>query len=132
MVPWLPDSGIKMVIVLRPMWYDEVTPCIFSAQLGVSVTELQGGLAYTMVQACPHGCVLSVKMIGLGTFDISCGIHQTIERVHWDGHNAAEILHKEAVGTPLAGIVPGLESIAHLPEVNVYVLDEVVDLAGAV
>ena len=32
----------------------------------------------------------------------------------------------------LASIVPGLESIACLPEINIYVLDEVVDLVGAV
>ena len=123
-VSWLQDSGIQQVIVLHPMGYNEVTPCIFSVLLGISVTELQGGSAYTMVQVCPHGTVLSVKMIGLGTFDISGGIHQTIGRVHWDGHNATEIVHKEAIGMPLASIVPGLESIMHLLEVDLYVLDE--------
>ena len=130
-VPWLQDSGIQSVVVLHPAGYDEVTACIFSALLGISVTELQGGTAYTMVQACPHGIVPSVKMIGLGTFDVSGGIHQTIGRVCWDGHNAAEIVHKEAIGTPLAGVVPGLESVVRLEEVDIYVLDEVVDLAGA-
>ena len=114
------------------MGYDEVTPCIFSALLGISVTELKGGLAYTTVQAHPHGTVPSVKMIGLDAFDVSGGAHQTIGRVCWDGHNAAEIVHKEAIGTPLAGIAPSLESVMCLPEVNLYVLDEVVDLAGAV
>ena len=114
------------------MGYDEVTPCIFSVLLGISVTELQGGSAYTTVQAHPHGTVLSVEMIGLNAFDISGGVHQTIGRVCWDGHNAAEIVHKEAIGAPLASITPSLESIACLPEVNLYVLDEVVDLAGAV
>ena len=128
----LQDSGIQTVIVLCPMGYDEVTPCVFSALLRIGVTELQGGLAYTMVQARPHGTVLNVKMIGLNTFDISGGIHQTIGRVHWDGHNAAEIVHKEAIGAPLASITPGLESIACLLEVDIYVLDEVVDQAGAV
>ena len=71
-------------------------------------------------------------MIGLNAFDISGGIHQTIGRVRWDGHNAAEIVHKEAIGTPLASVAPGPESAAYLPEVNLYVLDEVIDLAGAV
>ena len=85
-----------------------------------------------MVQACPHGTVPSVKMIGLGAFDVIGGIHQTIERVHWDRHNAAEIVHKEAIGAPLADVVPSLESITCLPEVDLYLLDEVVDLAGAV
>ena len=121
-----------MIVVLYPTWYDEVTPCIFSALLGISVTELQGGSAYTMVQAHPCGTVPSVEMIGLGAFDISCGIHQTIWRVCWDGHNATEIVHKEAIGVSLAGITPSLESIVHLPEIDIYVLDEVIDLAGAV
>ena len=85
-----------------------------------------------MVQVRPHGTVPSVEMIGLGTFDVGCGIHQTIGRVCWDGHNAAEIVHKEAIGAPLAGVTPGLESIVHLPEIDIYVLDEVIDLAGAV
>ena len=132
MVPWLQDSGIQLVIVLHPAGYNEATPCIFSALLGISVTELQGGSAYTTVQVCPRRTVLSVKMIGLSTFDVSGGIHQTIGRVRWDGHNAAEIVHKEAIDAPLAGIVPGLESVMHLPEVNIYVLDEVINLAGAV
>ena len=121
-----------MVIVLCPTGNDEATPCVFSALLGISVTELQGGLAYTVVQAHPHGTVPSVEMIGLDAFDVSGGIHQTIGRVHWDGHSATEIVHKEAVGMPLAGIAPGLESTAHLLEVDLYVLDEIVDLAGAV
>ena len=114
------------------MGYNEVTPCIFSVLLRISVTELQGGSAYTMVQAHPCGTVPSVKMIGLDAFDVSGGVHQTIGRVRWDGHNATEIVHKEAIGTPLASDVPSLESVVHLPEVDLYVLDEVVDLAGAV
>ena len=113
------------------MWYDEVTPCVLSALLGISGTKLQGGSAYTTVQACPHGTVPSVKMIGLGTFDVSCGIHQTI-----GGSIGMDImplrLSTEAIGAPLAGIVPGLESVARLPKMDIYVLDEVVDLAGAV
>ena len=85
-----------------------------------------------MVQVCPRGTVPSVEVIGLGAFDICCGIHQTIGRVHWDRHNTTEIIHKEAIGAPLAGITPSLESIVHLPEINIYVLDEVIDLVGAV
>ena len=131
-VPWLQYSGIQMVIVLCPVWYNEATPCIFSALLGISVTELQGGSAYTTVQACPHRTVSSVKVIGLSTFDVCCGIHQTIGRVCWDRHNATEIIHEEAIGAPLVGIVPSLESVAHLLEIDIYVLDEVVDLVGAV
>ena len=131
-VPWLQDSGIQTVVILHPEGYNEVTPCVFSALLGISVTELQGGSAYTVVQAHPCGTVSSVKMIRLNAYDISGGIHQTIGRVHWDGRNAAKIVHKEAIGVPLAGIVPSLESIMCLLEVDLYVLDEVVDLAGAV
>ena len=120
-VPQLQDSGIQMVVVLHPTRYDEATPCLLSALLGISITELQGGSAYTTIQC-----------YGLSTFDVSCGIHQTIGRVCWDRHNATEIVHKEAIGTPLAGIVPSLESIARLPEIDIYVLDEVIDLVGAV
>ena len=67
---------------------------------------------------------MSVEVIELSTFDICHGIHQTIGRVHGDRHNA--------IGTSLAGIAPGLEDIAHLLEIDIYVLDEVVDLVGAV
>ena len=125
-------SGIQTVVILHPAWYDEVTPCIFNALLGISVTELQGGSPYTMVQARPCRTVPSVEVIGLSTFDVCCGIHQTIGRLHWDRHNTAEIIHKEAIGAPLAGIMPGLGSITHLPEIDIYVLDEVIDLVGAV
>ena len=114
------------------MGHDEVTPCVFSALLGIIVTELQGGSAYTMVQVHPCRTVPSVEMIGLDAFDVGGGVHQTIGRVCWDGHNAAEIVHKEAIGGPLARVAPGLESVACRPEVDLYVLDEVVDLAGAV
>ena len=43
-----------------------------------------------------------------------------------------EIVHKEAIGMPLARVEPGFESVVHCPEVALYILDEVVDLAGAV
>ena len=39
---------------------------------------------------------------------------------------------KKAIGVPLAGVVPGLESIARHSEVTLYVLDEIRDLAGAI
>ena len=55
-------SGKQMVVVLRPEWYDEATPSIFSALLGIGVTELQGGSAHTTVQAHPHGTVPSVEV----------------------------------------------------------------------
>ena len=113
----------QSLYVLHPGGYDEATPCAFSVLLGISVTELQGGSAYTAVQAHPCGTVLSVEMIGFNTFDVSGGIHQTIGRVCWDGHDTAKIVHKEAIGMPLASITPGLESIAHLLEVDLYVLD---------
>ena len=114
------------------MGHDEVTPYIFSALCGIIVTELQGGSAYTTMQACPHRTVPGVEMIGLDTFDVTGGVHQTIGRVRWDGHNTTEIVHKEAIGAPLARVAPGLESVVHCPEVDLYVLDEVIDLVGAV
>ena len=132
MVPRLHYSGKQTVIILHLVWYDEASPCIFSALLGISVTELQGGSAHTTVQAHPRGTVSSVEVIGLSTFDVCCGIHQTIGRVRWDGHNATEIIHEEAIGASLASVAPGLESVVCLPEINIYVLDEVVDLVGAV
>ena len=114
------------------MGQDEVTSNVFSALFGIIITELQGGTAYTSVQAHPRRTVPSVKMIGFDAFDITSGVHQAIGRVHGDGHNATEIVHKQAIGMPLAGITPGLESIACHPEVALYVLDEIVYLAGAI
>ena len=109
-----------------------MTPYVFSALFGIVVTELQGDVAYTMMQVHPCGAVVSVKMIRLDAFDITGGVHQAIGGVHGDGHNATEIVHKKAIGVPFAGVMPGLESIVRHPEVTLYVLDEVVDLAGAV
>ena len=114
------------------MGQDEATPYIFSTLFGIIVTELQGGTAYTMMQACPRGTVVSVKMIGFDTFDITGGVHQAIGRVREDGHNAAEIIYKKAIGAPLAGIAPGLESVVCHLEVALYVPDEIMDLAGAI
>ena len=120
------------MVILHPVWYDEETPSVFSALLGIGVTELQGGSAHTTVQARSNRTVLRVKVIRLSTFDVCRGIHQTIGRVRGDGHNATEIIHEEVIGTSLAGIAPGLEAVTHLPEIDIYVLDEVVDLVGAV
>ena len=116
-----------MVIVLCPTRHDEAASLVFSSLFGIIITEVQGGPAYTTMQAHAHRTVPSVKMIRLNG-----GIHQTIGRIGWDGHNAVEIVHKKAIGTPLAGVAPSLESIMHCPEVTLYVLDEVLDLAGAV
>ena len=114
------------------MGQDEAAPDILSTLFGVIVIELQGGVAYTTMQARPHGTVVSIKMIGFDAFDITGGVHQAIGRVCGDGHNAAEIVHKKAIGVPLDGITPCLESITCCPEVTLYVLDEIVDLAGAI
>ena len=84
-----------------------------------------------MMQAHPHGTVVSVKMIEFNAFDIIGGVHQPIGRVRGDGHSTTEIVHKKAIGMPLAGVTPGLESVVHHLEVTLYVLDEIVDLAGA-
>ena len=75
---------------------------------------------------------MSVEVIGFSTFDVCRGIHQTISRVCGDGHYATEIIHKEAISSSLAGITPGLKGVVHHTEVNLYVLDEVIDLVGAV
>ena len=94
------------------MGQDEVTPDVLSTQFGIIVTELQGGVAHTMMQARPCGTVTSVEMIRFDAFDVTGGIHQAVGRVHGDGHNAAEIVHKKAIGTPLAGVALSLESVA--------------------
>ena len=121
-----------MIIVLRPAGQYEATSNIFSVLFWINVTELQGGTAYTTMQAHPHGTVPSVKMIGLDAFDVTGGVHQAIGRVRGDGHNATEIVHKKAIGMPLAGVTPSLEGITHHMEVTLYVMDEIVDLARAV
>ena len=71
-------------------------------------------------------------MIGFDAFDITGGVHQAIGRVCGDEHSAAEIVHKKAIGAPLAGVTPNLESIVHHLEVTLYVLDEIVDLTGTI
>ena len=114
------------------MGQDEATPNVFRTLFGIIITELQSRVAYTMMQACPHRTVASVKMIEFGSFDITGGVHQAIGRVCGNGHNTAEIVHKKAIGVPLARVTPGLQSIAHHPEVTLYVLDEIMDLAGAI
>ena len=85
-----------------------------------------------MMRACPHGTVVSVEMIRFDALDITGGVHQAIGMVRRDGHNTAEIVHKKAIDASLAGVTPGLESITHHLEVTLYVLDEIVDLAGAI
>ena len=114
------------------MGQDEATPDIFSMLFGIIVTELQGGAAYTMMQAHPCRTVAGVEMIRFKAFDVTGGIQQAIRRVHGDGHSAAEIVHEKAIGAPLAGVAPGLEGITHCLEVTLYVLDEIGDLAGAI
>ena len=99
---------------------------------GIFVTELQGGVAYTTMQVHPHRTVVGVEMIRFNTFDITGGIHQAIGRVRGDEHSAAEIVHKKTIGMPLAGVAPGLQSITCCLEVTLYVLDEIMDLAGAI
>ena len=114
------------------MVQDEVTPDVLSTLFGIIITELQGGVAHTMMQVHPCGTVMSVKMIRFDTFDLTGGIHQAIGRVRGNGHNTAEIFHKKAIGMPLPGVIPSLESIVHCSEVALHVLDEIGDLAGAI
>ena len=109
-----------------------MTPDVLSTLFGIIITELQGSVAYTTMQACPHRTVASVKMVRFNAFDVTDGVHQTIGRVCGDGHNATEIVHKKAIGVPLARVTPSLESIVHHPEVALYVLDEIVDLDGTI
>ena len=132
MVLWLQNSRVQPIIVLHTTGQDEVTPDVFSVLFGIIVTELQGGVAYTTMQTCPCGTVAGVEMIRFSTFDVTDGIHQAVGRLHGDGHSTTEIVHEKAIGVPLAGVAPGLESIEHCLEVTLYVLDEIEDLAGAI
>ena len=109
-----------------------MTPDVVSALFGIIITELQGGTAYTMMQVHLHGDVVGDKMIWFNTFDVTGGVHQAIGRICGDGHNATEIVHEKAISIPLAGVAPGLEGIACCLEVTLCVLDEIVDLAGAI
>ena len=61
-----------MVLVLCSAWYDEATPSVFSALLGIDVTDLQGCSAHAtvQVQVHPHGAVVSVEVIGFHAFDV--------------------------------------------------------------
>ena len=93
--PRLQNSRVQPIVVLHPAGQDEATPDVFSALFGIIVTELQGGMAYTTMQAHPCGTVAGVKMIRFDTFDVSGGIHQAMGRVRGDGHSAAEIVHKK-------------------------------------
>ena len=88
-----------------------MTPYVFSMLFGIIVTELQGGVAYTMMEAHPDRTVTSVKMIRFHAFDITGGVHKAIGRVCGDGHNTAEIIYKKAIGAPLVRFVPNLESM---------------------
>ena len=129
-VPWLQNRGVQLMVVLHPTGQDEATPNVFGVLFGILITELQGGTAYTTMQAHPHGTVVDVKMIRLDAFDVTGGIHQAIGRVRGDGHSATETVHKKTIGMPLDRVTPSLESIVHHLEVIFYVLDEIMDLAG--
>ena len=73
MVLQLQYSRKQTGVILHPTWYDEATASVFSALLGIGVTELQGGLAHTTVQVHPRGIVPGAEVIGLSTFDICRG-----------------------------------------------------------
>ena len=132
MVLWLQNRGAQPIIVLHPTGQNEATPDVFSTLFGIIITELQGGGTYTTMQAHSHGTVEGVKMIRFDAFDINRGIHQAMGRVRGDGHSTTEIVHKNTIGTPLARVAPSLESIVCCLEVSLYVLDEIMDLAGAI
>ena len=78
-----------------------------------------------MMQTRPRGTVAGVEMIRFDAFDITGGIHQAIGRVHGDGHSIAEIVHKKAIGVPLVGVTPSLESVMCCLEITLYVLDKI-------
>ena len=126
-VLWLQNSRVQSSIVLHPMGQDEAAPDVFGVLFGIVITELQGGVAYTAMQAHPRGTVAGVEVIRFNAFDVTGGIHQAIGRVHGDRHSTAEVVHKKTIGVPLARVTPGLESIACHLKVTLYVLDEMLN-----
>ena len=63
MIPQLEDSGEQPIIVLSPKRRDEVAPGVVGALFGFIIVELQGGVAYAVMQAHPCWIVVGVKMI---------------------------------------------------------------------
>ena len=62
-VPWLKDGWEQPIIVLCPAGQDEVAPGIVGVLFGFIIAELQGCVAYAMMQTHPHQIVAGVKVI---------------------------------------------------------------------
>ena len=125
MIPWLENCGEELVIILSPTGQDQVAPGVLSALVGVIIGKLQSGVAYAVVQACSSWFVVGIKVVWLHIPHIAGGVDEAIWQICGNRHGAPIVADKEAKGTPLTVIAPGLKSVPHHLEVNLYVLDEV-------
>ena len=71
---------------------------------------LEGAIVRAANQSVPH---------------VARGVNEAVRWVCGDGHGTSIVADKEAKGMPLPGVAPGLKSITHHLEVNLYVLNEV-------
>ena len=93
--------------------------------LGIVIGELQCGMTYAVVQVCSSWVVVGVKVVWLYIPHIARGVNEAVRWVCGDRHGTPIVADKEAKGTPLSGVTPGLESITCHLEVNLYVLNKV-------
>ena len=100
-------------------------PGIVGVLFGFIIVELQGGMAYAVMQVHPHQIVVGVKMIQTNISYVAGGVYQAVRQVCGDGHGAPKVADKKAKGTPLASITPSLKSIMHHLKVDIYVFDEI-------
>ena len=68
---------------------------------------------------------MGVKVVRLQVPHVACGVNEAVRQVCGDGHCTPIVADKKAEGMPLAGVIPGLKSIAHCLEVDLYILNKV-------
>ena len=105
-----------------------MAPRVLSALVGIIIHVLQCGVPYAVAQACSSQVVVGVKVVWFHIPHIARWVDEAVRQIHGDGHGAPIVADKEAKGLPLAGVAPGLKSIAHHLEVNLYILNKVQDL----
>ena len=107
------------------MGQDQAAPRVLSALVGVIVGELQHGVTYAVAQVGFSQVVVGIEVVWLHVPHIAGWVDEAVWWIHGNGHGAPIVANKEAKGMPLAGITPGLKSVLHHLEVNLYVPDEV-------
>ena len=99
---------------------------------GVSIHILQSNVAHAVAQACSCQVVACVKVAWIHIPHIAHWVDEAVRQICGDGHGVPIVADKEAKGAPLAGVTPGLKSIAHHLEVTLYVLNKVQDLVWSI